>query len=54
MNWRKILYWLPLPLILAAIGYLLIFRQVTVIPLTLIISAFILGGLSAQLEKPQK
>ena len=54
MNWKRVLYWAPLPLIVLAVGYLLIFRQVTIIPLALIIGAFILGGLLVQIDKPQK
>ena len=51
MNRRKILYWLPLPLILAGIAYMLIFRRVDLFVIVLLIGAAILGGLSVQADR---
>ena len=51
MNRKKVLYWLPLPLILAGIAYMLIFRRVDLFVIVLLIGALILGGIAVQVEK---
>jgi hypothetical protein len=51
MNWRKIALWLPLPLLLARVIYLLIFRQVDLITLVLIFGALAIAGLAVPGEK---
>jgi hypothetical protein len=51
MNWRKIALWLPLPLLLAGVIYLLIFRQVDLITLALILGALAIAGFAVRGEK---
>ena len=53
MNWPKIALWPPLPLLLAGVIYLLIFKQVDLIALVLILGALAIGGFAVQGKKSQ-
>ena len=50
MNRRKLLYWLPLPLIVAGIGYMLITRKADTIAFILVVAAAVVVAISARAE----
>lgn len=51
MNWRKLIYWLPVPLILIGIVYLVVFKRADMVVILLLIVAGVLAAISVRVGK---